>query len=265
MPAGLELRPRARTLSDQQALPRLTTAGHIIEIVGTQGIGKSTLCNDLQKRLKDRWLFRSDLTQIGPTTTLAPEIEELHRKLYFQRVRQLEKKNDAWDSIIQSRQAARVISENLTVMTNSFPRGFIFDEGLFKNFPREVLKNRGSTFDLLWTNRALIHLRARDASFVVARYTQRARERAERGLLQRIPDQSALRSRIETENALFDEMMAIAKDCGCATLLLHAEDKHEENITRILEFERVQFAMVDSTSKETVSGKGSDVVQSDKT
>lgn len=249
-PTGFEIRARARTLSEQQSLPRLDTAGHIIEFVGTQGIGKSTLCNAVQKRLCDRWFFRSDLNQTGPAPGPAIEIEDIHAKLYFQRICQLKNgEDDAWQNITRSQQAARVIGENLTLMTNAFPRGFILDEGLFKNFPQEVLKaTQNTSFDAFWQNRALIHLRAHDAASVIERYTARAAERQQRGLLQRTPDEKTLRARIEAENTLFDEMMETARNRGCATLLLLAEDTHENNIARIVEFERSRFAMTISAS-----------------
>lgn len=248
-PAGLEIRTRARTLAELQTLPRLHSAGRILELVGTQGIGKSTLCNDVQKRLKDRWFFRSDLEQVGPAPTPATDLEDIHGTLYFQRIQWLEQnKNDAWDGITRSRQAARVISESLTLMTNDFPRGFVLDEGLFKNFPREILKHAEPSSNMLWNDRALIHLRARDAGSVVARYVNRMVGRQRRGLLQRVPSEAEILARVEEDNTLFDQMLQIAQSRGCATLQINAEDPHEENIARILDFEHSRFAIPGSAS-----------------
>lgn len=158
-----ELRPRGKTIQSLMSYPRLETAGKIVEFIGTQGIGKSTLNNDLHKSLKDNWFFRADLGQIGPSDTAAGEIERLHRDIYFHRIRHLqEEQADPWKSITTSRQMSKVVSESLTIQTNDFPRGFILDESLFKNFQREVLELAAERPDPLWVNRAFVYLRARD-------------------------------------------------------------------------------------------------------
>lgn len=237
--ADLELRPRGQSISSLKSHPRLASAGWIVEFIGTQGIGKSTLNNDLHKSLKNNWFFRADLGQIGPTETSAEDIERLHRDLYFHRINHLqEERVDPWKSITTSRQMSKVISESLTILSNDFPRGFILDESLFKNFPQEVLKLGSACPEPLWSNRAFIYLRARDPDFVVSRYQNRVVERSNRGLPLRPPDDDEVRARVAQDNALFDQILETAKAFDCPAITVYAEDDHQENINKILVFER---------------------------
>jgi ABC-type dipeptide/oligopeptide/nickel transport system ATPase subunit len=237
--ANLELRPRGPQIRSLMRHPRLTTAGKIVELIGTQGIGKSTLNNDLYMFLHENWFFRGDLRHSGPTDIRSQDIEQLHREIYFRKIKHLKKKQaDPWNCITGSQQMARVISENLTIMTHDFPRGFFLDEGLFKNFPREILKLDPERAPSIWKNRALIHLRARDPECVLSRYQSRAQERSSRGLLQRPPTDIELRERIQRDTDRFDQIMERALALGYPSLILQAEDNHHDNIGKILEFER---------------------------
>ena len=236
---AVEVRPRRRTIPSLISQPRLATAGKIIEFIGTQGIGKSTLNNDLHKSLKDNWFFRADLGQVGPAETSLGEIERLHRDIYFHRINHLQEEDaDPWKSITAARQMSKVISESLTIQTNEFPRGFILDESLFKNFPREVLALASEHPEPLWVNRAFVYLRARDPNSVVARYQNRVEERSNRGLPQRRPSDAEVRMRVAHDNDLFDRILEKAEAFDCPAIVVYAEDDHKENINRILQFEK---------------------------
>ena len=239
--AGLEVRARPRTDAGKARGTRQPSAGTIIEFIGTQGIGKSTLNNDLQRRLTGRWFFRADLTHIGPSASGVsdPILEKLHRDIYFSRVRHLEETQpDPWKSLTQARQMSIVIGESLTIATNEFPRGFVLDESLFKNFPREVLTLEEDGARPLWQHRAFIYLRAKDPKLVVDRYQSRAAERKSRGLPLRLPDDAEVRARVEQDNEMFDQLTKQAQAFGCPVLTIWAEDEHAHNINKILDFEQ---------------------------
>lgn len=221
------------------SMARRDTAGRIVEFIGTQGIGKSTLNNDLHKHFKNDWFFRSDLGKIGPADASEGGVEQLHRDIYFQKIRYLEEHQpDPWKSITVARQMSKVIGESLTILTNDFPRGFILDESLFKNFPKEVLKLASEDPSPLWQNRAFIYLRARDPDFVIARYQGRVAERNRRGLLQRQPTSEEVRAAVERDNRLFDQILDKAAAFDCPAIVVYAEDAHQNNISRILDFEK---------------------------
>ena len=235
---GLELNQRGRKTAELCALPRCPTAGWIVEFIGTQGIGKTTLSNSLHKTLRKNWFFRSDLGQTGPSPAVSKALENLHREIYFLKLKRLYEENaDAWKILTAGRQMSRVISESLTILNNDFPRGFVLDESLFKNFHHEVLALAGDAPGPLWAQRAFIYLRTRDPEFVVARYQGRVAERAERGMLQVPPSDAELRNRIEQDNDLFDAITQKAQAFDCPVIVLYAEDDTQENIRTILEFE----------------------------
>lgn len=243
-PTGFELRRIGPTISGLKSRSRKKTAGKTIEFIGVQGVGKSTLNNDTYEFFKKNWFFRSDLGQIGPAASSHDRTEKLHRELFFQAISCLqERQPDPWKSITVARQMSKVISESLTIMNNDFPRGFILDEGLFKNFPREVLGLGSSNRSPLWTNRAFIYLRASDPDFVVARYQERADERSNLGLPQRRMPDVEVRARIEQESDLFDRILEKAMAFGCPALTVRVEDDHKKNIGKILSFERSFLSM----------------------
>ncbi|WP_299681746.1 hypothetical protein [uncultured Roseobacter sp.] len=237
--AGLELRQRGRTISDLMAQPRRASAGWVIEYIGTQGVGKTTLNNAVQKCLRTDWFFRSDLGQNGPFAQPSAALEDLHREIYFQKIKRFQKENhNAWKSITVTRQMSRVISESLTILTHDFPRGFILDESLFKNFPREVLKLCGDTPEPLWTKRAFIHLRTRDPDFVVSRYQSRVEERTRRGMPQIPPTEAEVRTRVQEDNVFFDTITEKAQAFGCPVIVIYAEDTQQDNIRKIIDLEK---------------------------
>ncbi|WP_299964523.1 hypothetical protein [uncultured Roseobacter sp.] len=209
-----------------------------MEFIGTQGIGKTTLNNALYKPFRAHWFFRFDLGQTGPSATASTAMEQLHRDIYFSKIQYVQQEQtDAWKSITIPRQMSRVISESLTILSNDFPRGFVLDESLFKNFPREVLSLTENGGAALWKQRAFIHLRARDPEFVVSRYQSRVAKRARDGMLQSKPTDADVRARVDQDNALFDTITQKAQTFNCPVIVLYAEDDAQDNIRKILEFE----------------------------
>jgi len=239
---GFEVRQTGRSISELMAQPRRATAGWTLEFIGTQGIGKTTLNNALHKSFRKNWFFRYDLGQTGPSTQSFEELEQLHRDIYFQKLQRVQKtRPDVWNSITVPRQMSRVIGESLTILSNSFPRGFVLDESLFKNFPHEILNLPDTADDILWQKRAFIYLRARDTEFVVSRYQSRVAERARNGLPQIKPEDADVRARVEKDNTDFDAIFEKARVLGCPSISIYAEDDTQQNISKILEFEKNLF------------------------
>ena len=235
---GLELRDNSRHISQLQQEPPQASAGWIVEVIGTQGVGKSTLNNALHRLLKSRWYFRGDLKYTGPTEVQKDDIEALHREVYlrkFDRVRGMDQA--PWKTLTQCRQMSVVIYESLMITSNSFPRGFILDESLFKNFPREVLACDPDYARPLWERRAFVHLRSRDPTFTLERFVGRRDDRAQKGLVQHAEADADILRRIEEDNDLYGRMCETAKTLGTPAVTVYAEDSLERNIQQILDFE----------------------------
>lgn len=236
---GLELRDRRQDIQALQSYETLPSAGLILEVIGTQGVGKTTLNNALYRHLKDRWFFRSDLRSTGPAEVHQDRIERLHRDVYFRRIAELEASQpDPWKSLMTSRQMSIVICESLLIASNSFPRGFIQDEGLFKNFPQQVLACDMEEARPLWTNRVFVHVRAKDPAFALERHQKRRSDRQKRGMFQHEDALEEVLARIQRDNELFDRICSTAQELGRPVTTVYVEDGLDSNVAQILAFEK---------------------------
>jgi hypothetical protein len=172
---NLKLSRRQAPLSELQSYPLISTSGTTIEFIGTKGIGKTTLYNALPASTKIRWFSRNVLAGLGPNAVSSGHIEQLHRDIYFRKLHRVSTSQlDAWQSITVARQMANVIYDSLMISSHFFPRGFLLEEGLFKNFPEEVLELNDGEAAPLWENRAFIYLCAKDTDAAIARFNGRA-------------------------------------------------------------------------------------------
>jgi ABC-type dipeptide/oligopeptide/nickel transport system ATPase subunit len=235
---GLSLQKRRRTPLEFQPLSVSSTQGKIIELLGAQGVGKTTLSNAIYSHLKSRWLFRHHVDFLPQKQPKAIAIGHLHRKIYFSKIKRIEATSpEPYRSLRLARQMSAVIYESLTISTSKFPRGFILDEGLFKNFPEEILELDLHESLPLWEPRILIHLRARNPDLVVQRYQERAKQRA-RGSFQHSISQDDIIKRVEESNRLYGLLIERAKEAQIPTITLYAEDDLRNLIKTILEFEK---------------------------
>lgn len=236
---GLEVRRRPRILSELEKLPPSPTRGLQVEIIGSEGVGKSTLAAGLFPHLRRDWLFRSDLLSLGPGGRHDDEIARLHRDLYMRLVDRLRQdQSDPWRTITLLRQKGEVLAESLTIATHDFPRGFFHEEGLVKGLPEEILALPDEVARPLWEKRVFVYLRTEDPDLIVSRYQGRAAARRSRGLPIELQSDAEIRERAETFIAVFDRVLDRARAFGCPALVLSPEDRTELNVGRVLAFER---------------------------
>lgn len=236
---GFELRRRRHTISDLKSFPKLATAGSTLEFIGTQGVGKTTLYNACWASIKDRWYLRNDLEGLGPSSVLSGSIERIHRDILFKRINFLNSSDlDPWQSVTYALHAATIVYESLMISTQDFPRGFALEEGLFKCFPEEVLNLCDAEAKPLWKKRAFVYLRARDTDIVLTRFQLRSDERRNREIFQHYRSDHEVRSRIDADNRLFDQILEKAKVFACPLIVINAEDRLQDAVKDVLEFER---------------------------
>lgn len=221
--------------------PNLPSSGLILELMGAQAVGKTTLSNRAYAVLKRDWFFRSHLQKPADAESAraAPEVEALLMEIYFGKLRQVgESDMDARRKLTIARQMSRVAEESLTLATHVYPRGFFLDEGLFKNFAREIVQLGAERTAPLWKSRAFVHVRARTPALVAARYQERAARRRERGGFQHEQSEAELCALIEREDAILERICETARSCGRPCAVVYVEDGLENNIRSILDFER---------------------------
>ncbi len=220
-------------------MPLTKTSATILEFVGTQAIGKSTLYTACLAAIQSRWYFRHHIEGLSPESTCSDRVDHLHRDIFFNKMHRLEARQlDTMQSATIARQMAFVIRESQFISSHAFPRGFVLEEGLFKNFPEEVLDLGVEDAAPLWENRAFIHLRARDPDLAVARYQGRATDRRNRGIFQHQRSNDEVRSHIEADNLLFDQMIERARALDRPAIVVYAEDNFQCAVQDVLEFEK---------------------------
>lgn len=235
---GWELKRAQRSLAVLSAESAKSTAGSILEIVGTQGVGKTTLNDRVYHAIRDRWFARGDVDFKGPSEVGCGQIESLHRDLYFQKVERIrQERHDPWKTVTLARQMSAIAFESLMISTQKYPRGFLLDEGLFKNFPDEVMEVGAEEAMPLWSSRAFVHLRASDPTVAAERYTKRVAQRRESGAAQHEYSAAEVVARVESDTATYDRMCAQAERLGRPVLVLDASQSIDASVESMLAFE----------------------------
>jgi len=239
---GVEVRRTPNPAAVRNA-PIQETAGAILEYIGTKGVGKTTLYTHSLARLGHRWFSRHHIEALGSDIAASPEILSSHRAMLFSRLKALDEEAlDAWRSVVMVQQASAVLRESLRLSVARFPRGFALEEGLMKNFTREVLELDPEASEPLWRNRFFIYVRAREIATVVERYQRRIRERRQQGFYQDFESDSDIVERVTRDNEVNDRLVNEAEERGRPVLVVHAEDDFEHSVQRVLAFERTVSA-----------------------
>jgi hypothetical protein len=214
------------------------TSGLILEVLGTQGVGKTTLNNTVYQSIRSRWFLRGDVAFNGPTALTDGPIERLHRELLFRRIDAIRAgEPDLWKSVGITKQMAIIAYESLLMSTQTYPRGFLLDEGLFKNYFREVLEIDPHQAAPLWKQRAFVHLRARDPAFAAARYKKRVDFRRRTGAYQHEYSMEEVIARIDADTEICERLCRTAEEIGRPVLTIYAEDDFDACVAKVLRFE----------------------------
>ena len=107
-------------------------------------------------KLKKRWSFSYQLDCIkrkGPSC----ELDEALMQILKSRIETINNSDSfcPWHSLLDLKLSVKVMHESTLVAQSSHPKGFAFDEGLFRHFPTEILQMGDESPVQLWNNRAL--------------------------------------------------------------------------------------------------------------
>jgi hypothetical protein len=234
---GIEVR-RASRPSAVRADARRPSAGLILEFVGTQGVGKSTLFRETLGKRRAEWFFRDHLRDLPIATPGEPWSLRVHRALLFNKTAAIhDSEFDAWQCSYAVGATAQIVRESLYLSSETFSRGFALDEGLFKNLTREVLALDQADADPLWKGRALIYVRAREVETVVRQYQARLDQRRRRGWFQHAVSVDWIAERARADGQVNARLIAEARRRGVPHLVVDAEDPQRENVREIHGFE----------------------------
>ncbi|SDX92444.1 hypothetical protein SAMN05444336_11328 [Albimonas donghaensis] len=216
-----------------------------MELIGAQGVGKSTLAGRVHRSLKHQWFFHSQLKALAIVEPVnpKPEMERLIMEIFYNKLQLLEGSMlSARRKLTLCRQMTQIIDESLMLSANVYPRGFLLDEGLFKHFAREILHLGVERTAPLWERRAFVHVRARTPELVAARFQERAAKRRRRGIFQHLASDEELRAQTALEDGFYEEICAQARSLGRPCITIHVDDGIESNARSILQFQRMLCA-----------------------
>ena len=214
------------------------TAGMTLEFIGTSGVGKTTLYRETMARLRNRWFFAHQLDFIKRKAP--PSVKDrVLMEILKSRIDKIINSEAycPWHSLLDLKLSVRVIHETMITVHSSHPQGFVFDEGLFRHFPAEILLY-GKDFPVqLWQNRAFVYLRARSPETALARLKSRTMSLAQIAVQREITDEQLL-ARIIHDQEMFQSIVGRASSFGCPVLVLDAEDPLMDSINKVLNFEK---------------------------
>ena len=213
------------------------TSGKILEFIGTTGIGKTTLFNKTMSKLRSRWLFAYHLG-FFKRKTLRSETDEILMRVLKNRTEKIYSSTSfcPWHSLLDLKLSVRVMHETMTVAQSEFPKGFAFDEGLFRHFPAEIVQLGDEIPVELWKNRAFVYLQAQTPETALSRLKSRKRTTAQIESQRVISDDQIL-LRITNDQEMFRSIVDRALSFGCPVIVIDAENPHEDSIKKVLDFE----------------------------
>ena len=213
------------------------TSGKILEFIGTSGAGKTTLFNRSMTRLKNRWFFAYHM-DLFKRKAPPSQVDEILMQILQKRIENINSSESfcPWHSLLDLKLSVRVMHETMVVAHSAYPKGFAFDEGLFRHFTAEILQLDDLCLVDLWKNRAFVYLRARTPETALARVKSRT-EKLTQLERQRDRTDDQILFRIVQEQEMFQSIIDKAATFDCPVLVIDAEDPFEDSVNRVLDFE----------------------------
>ena len=231
--AGYEI----RKLQNSPAEPANTNSasrGTIIEFIGPSGSGKSYLFEKSWPKLKGCWGRYPERMKVEDYmvpafapywSLLASAVQGLSHSLLndYQRAKVL-------------RQLASIIVKDSEIRTQLDRSGFILQEGLFHNFPQQLLQLPDSDFQMASAARALILLIPSSPQTIIDRRRARVGDGGHLSTWQSGMSETEQLEEIESRCAIITQLAARAENFGVACLRLTAEDPIGQLVSSVFAF-----------------------------
>jgi energy-coupling factor transporter ATP-binding protein EcfA2 len=213
------------------------SAGHILELMGPSGIGKSTLLSSVSGTLGKSWFLPRHALELELSSLEHdPALMNVHRTLLVRKAANSGKDGSDFWLVAGAHTYSAHVARTDILMHAGFPRGFALDEGLFQVFSKHIPGLDADQWELLAAGRLLVHLSARDPDTIADRAMRRYEERVRRGLFQHPKDFDTLRKRAVTSIAKYAQLADLARQHGIEVIDLYAEDPVPANGRALLDF-----------------------------
>jgi energy-coupling factor transporter ATP-binding protein EcfA2 len=225
---------RSRLLKDRNN----RTFKKYVEFIGPSGSGKTTVLNEVKNNIKEDWLFRQDLRRIPINLNGNDFDSEAHSKILFAKSKYLE---DSGLTVYQKtrllRYFAKIILFDLKMLKGNAQKGFFLDEGIFHNFPEELLGLNDREFKNLVSGRNLILIKPENGVTVVEHLKNRKNETGRVAIPHSGLSDDALLLNINRNVSIFNRLAKRAESCGTAVVHLIMEDGIKYNAQIVAAFE----------------------------
>ncbi len=234
--AGYDLQRRPDPSRLAAASPA-DTSGLVIEFIGAEAVGKSTLCRALLSSGPRRWFYTRDLSDLALTDLDHPaDVQEVLKELFLRRIEQDHRRNDLWVMSGMAQWNARVIQQDV-LMRRRFPRGFLVDEGVFKQFAPEIARLAARSLRTLLRGRAVVLVDTDDAELLARRHMDRHATWKAEGRFKHPTSFDSLLSQSAAMLKVHRRVFEMVSDCGSPCLRLRIEDGAERNLAALKAFE----------------------------
>lgn len=229
------------------------SVGHVVELIGPSGVGKTYFYNYLRPVLEEGWFFRNEVKKIsnykGSSFSLLQEhdalfIEALLKKKHenvFSGKGALQRKVSLYDFFI------REISADVYSRHTKLARGLFSDEGVTHNFSREILwyheqlnegveKNQHDALQRFFDNRSVILYDAPTAQIIKNLKKRSSQKPGAANDWFHYAGEQEVTEFIERSKASKRKILSALQQYGVAVLALDATKDIDGNKEKVLEF-----------------------------
>ena len=229
------------------------SVGHVIELIGPSGVGKTYFYNYLRFELEGNWFFRNEVKRVsnykGSSFSLLQEqdalfIECLLKKKHenvFSGKGALQRKVSLYDFFIKE------ISADVYFRHTTLARGLFSDEGVTHNFSREILwyheqlnegveKKQHDVLQRFFDNRSVILYEAPTTQIIKNLKTRSSQKPGAANDWFHYAGEKEVTEFIERSKASKRKVLAVLQQYGVDVLTLDATKDLDSNKEKVLEF-----------------------------
>ncbi len=138
----------------------LKTKGLTIEFIGPAGVGKSTLFEEIKNHTAGEWYYREKLPGLKLKEREDVLDGGLHWKLLFAKALNLDERMlNGFRKTKLMRYFTEVVQYDLYLNNGVSDRGFLLEEGICHNFPKELNELPDDQLRTIMFGRALVYLK----------------------------------------------------------------------------------------------------------